>query len=91
MGFFHAGTGREPSTSSSSPTEDMSDIEPSHRGCHKFIPRHAEEMFIEIGDPLYVEEECEDLWCEGMVVFLQISCTDQPPGDHIIMLSLESL
>ena len=39
--------------------------EPTHRGCHKFIPRHKDEIFIEIGDPIYVELEADDLWCEG--------------------------
>ena len=26
----------------------------THRGMHRFIPRHADEMLIEIGDPLHV-------------------------------------
>lgn len=45
---------------------DSEDYDASHRGCHKFIPRHSDEIFIEIGDPLFVEEEADDLWCEGL-------------------------
>jgi hypothetical protein len=45
---------------------DLEDLDATHRGCHKFLPRHPEEMFIEIGDPVYVEVEADDLWCEGV-------------------------
>ncbi len=31
----------------------------------RFIPRHHDELCIEIGDPIYVQKEAEDLWCEG--------------------------
>ena len=57
---------RSPSVSSSfSPCPELEDYEPTHRGCHKFVPRHDDEIFVEIGDPIYVEVEAEDLWCEG--------------------------
>ena len=39
--------------------------EPTHRGLHRFLPRHQDEIEIEIGDPVYVVKEAEDLWCEG--------------------------
>ena len=32
---------------------------------YRFIPRHHDELCIEIGDPIYVQKEAEDLWCEG--------------------------
>ena len=48
---------------------DVSDVEVTHRCCHKFIPRHAGELFIEIGDPLYVDAEEDDLWCRGTMTF----------------------
>lgn len=38
----------------------------THRGLHKFLPRHRDELEIEIGDPIYVQKEAEDLWCEGV-------------------------
>lgn len=41
-------------------------ISATHRGLHKFIPRHRDELDIEIGDPIYVQKEAEDLWCEGV-------------------------
>ncbi|XP_054275349.1 JNK-interacting protein 1 [Macrosteles quadrilineatus] len=41
-------------------------LEPTHRGLHKFIPRHRDEMEVEIGDPIYVQKEADDLWCEGV-------------------------
>ena len=44
---------------------DLSDVDVTHRCCHKFVPRHRGELFIEIGDPLYVEAEEDDLWSKG--------------------------
>ncbi|XP_046808188.1 JNK-interacting protein 1 isoform X2 [Lucilia cuprina] len=41
-------------------------LEATHRGLHKFIPRHHDEIEIEIGDPVYVQKEADDLWCEGV-------------------------
>ena len=38
----------------------------THRGLYKFIPRHKDELEIEIGDPVYVSKENEDLWSEGI-------------------------
>ena len=40
----------------------------THRGCHKFVPRHPGELAIEISDPIYVEVEEDDLWCEGTLL-----------------------
>ena len=31
------------------------------------MPRHAGELFMEIGDPVYVEAEEDDLWCKGQL------------------------
>lgn len=41
-------------------------LEATHRGLHKFIPRHDDEIEIEIGDPIYVQKEADDLWSEGV-------------------------
>ncbi|XP_043461288.1 JNK-interacting protein 1 isoform X1 [Leptopilina heterotoma] len=41
-------------------------LEATHRGLHKFVPRHHDEIEIEIGDPIYVQKEADDLWCEGV-------------------------
>ncbi|EEB18104.1 JNK-interacting protein, putative [Pediculus humanus corporis] len=41
-------------------------LDPTHRGLHKFIRRHHDEVEIEIGDPIYVHKEADDLWCEGV-------------------------
>ncbi|XP_057333965.1 JNK-interacting protein 1 isoform X2 [Microplitis mediator] len=41
-------------------------LEATHRGLHKFIPRHHDEIDLEIGDPIYVQKEADDLWCEGV-------------------------
>lgn len=41
-------------------------LEPTHRGLHKFVPRHRDEIDVEIGDPIYVQKEADDLWCEGV-------------------------
>ena len=53
------------SASSASLVYSSAGNQATHRGCHKFIPRHKDEIFIEIGDPIYVECESDDLWCEG--------------------------
>lgn len=42
------------------------ELEVTHRGLHRFIPRHKDEINIGIGDPLHVIKECDDLWCEGI-------------------------
>ncbi|GAB0092164.1 JNK-interacting protein 1 [Sergentomyia squamirostris] len=41
-------------------------LEATHRALHKFLPRHHDEIELEIGDAVYVEKEAEDLWCEGV-------------------------
>ena len=50
---------------SSLPFTQLELLEATHRGLHKFIPRHRDELEIEIGDPIYVQKEEEDFWCEG--------------------------
>lgn len=47
------------------PYNDVDMLESTHRGLHKFIPRHEDEIEVEIGDPIYVQKEADDLWCEG--------------------------
>lgn len=32
---------------------------------HRFIPRHADELELEADDPLLMEMQAEDLWCEA--------------------------
>lgn len=46
---------------------DVDMLEATHRGLHKFIPRHEDEIEVEIGDPIYVQKEADDLWCEGKI------------------------
>uniref|UniRef100_A0A336LRJ2 CSON013487 protein n=1 Tax=Culicoides sonorensis TaxID=179676 RepID=A0A336LRJ2_CULSO len=48
------------------PYNQLEMLEATHRGLHKFIPRHSDEIEIEIGDPVYVQTEADDLWCEGV-------------------------
>ncbi|KAL1245320.1 JNK-interacting protein [Trichinella spiralis] len=40
--------------------------QPSHRTIHKFIPRHDDELLLEVGDPVFIQHEYEDHWCKGM-------------------------
>ena len=40
-------------------------MEVTHRGMHRFIPRHKDEIAIETGDPIHVFRLDDDLWCEG--------------------------
>lgn len=46
---------------------DVDMLEATHRALHKFLPRHDDEIDLEIGDPLYVQKEADDLWCEGIL------------------------
>ncbi|XP_026680884.1 JNK-interacting protein 1-like [Diaphorina citri] len=48
------------------PPSKLELLEATHRSLHKFIPRHFDEVELEIGDPIYVSNEAEDLWCEGV-------------------------
>lgn len=48
------------------PYSQLEMLEATHRGLHKFIPRHHDEIDVEIGDPIYVQKEADDLWCEGV-------------------------
>jgi len=45
---------------------DLDELDATHRGCHRFVPRHPGELAIDISDPIYVEVEEDDLWCEGI-------------------------
>ena len=51
--------------SCSAPSTNYLELEVTHRGMHRFIPRHKDEIAIEIGDPLHVFKQDDDLWCEG--------------------------
>uniref|UniRef100_A0A8C4ZN79 Mitogen-activated protein kinase 8 interacting protein 1 n=1 Tax=Gadus morhua TaxID=8049 RepID=A0A8C4ZN79_GADMO len=37
----------------------------SHRAVYRFVPRHADELELEVEDPLLVEVQAEDFWYEG--------------------------
>ncbi|XP_063226630.1 JNK-interacting protein 1 [Bacillus rossius redtenbacheri] len=55
-----------PASSASVPYTQLELLEATHRGLHKFVPRHRDELELEIGDPIYVQKEADDLWCEGV-------------------------
>ena len=52
--------------------DELDLLDPTHRGLHKFIPRHKDELEIDIGDPIYVQKEADDLWCEGEYIIFCI-------------------
>ncbi|XP_053491466.1 C-Jun-amino-terminal kinase-interacting protein 1 isoform X3 [Ictalurus furcatus] len=37
----------------------------SHRAVYRFVPRHEDELELEVDDPLLVEDQGEDFWYEG--------------------------
>ncbi|KAA8578323.1 hypothetical protein FQN60_009224 [Etheostoma spectabile] len=37
----------------------------SHRAVYRFVPRHDDELELEVDDPLLVEVQSEDYWYEG--------------------------
>ncbi|KAG0718945.1 JNK-interacting protein 1 [Chionoecetes opilio] len=53
-------------SSSGVPFSQLGLLEATHRGLYRFIPRHHDEVHIEIGDAIYVQREADDLWCEGV-------------------------
>ncbi|XP_066541821.1 C-Jun-amino-terminal kinase-interacting protein 2 isoform X2 [Hoplias malabaricus] len=62
------------STSRSSSTESFGlfsctingeERDQTHRAVFRFIPRHADELELDVDDPLYVEEEEDDYWYRG--------------------------
>ncbi|XP_051889959.1 C-Jun-amino-terminal kinase-interacting protein 2 isoform X2 [Pristis pectinata] len=62
------------STSRSSSTESFGlysctingeERDQTHRAVFRFIPRHQDELELDVDDPLYVEEEEDDYWYRG--------------------------
>ncbi|KAK9958752.1 hypothetical protein ABG768_010857 [Culter alburnus] len=62
------------STSRSSSTESFGlfsctingeERDQTHRAVFRFIPRHADELELDVDDPLFVEEEEDDYWYRG--------------------------
>ncbi|KAK2841760.1 hypothetical protein Q5P01_011960 [Channa striata] len=37
----------------------------SHRAVYRFVPRHADELYLETDDPVLILNQSEDLWCQG--------------------------
>ncbi|CAL8263313.1 unnamed protein product [Merluccius merluccius] len=37
----------------------------SHRAVYRFVPRHADELYLETDDPVLMLSQSEDLWCQG--------------------------
>ncbi|XP_064490336.1 JNK-interacting protein 1-like isoform X2 [Ornithodoros turicata] len=57
------------STPSSTTTSGGSQLQlhdATHRGLYRFVPRHPDEIEVDIGDPIYVSKEADDSWCEGV-------------------------
>ncbi|XP_071849113.1 C-Jun-amino-terminal kinase-interacting protein 1-like isoform X2 [Apostichopus japonicus] len=38
----------------------------THKTVHRFIPRHEDELLLDVNDPIYVERTGSDGWCEGI-------------------------
>ncbi|OWF50200.1 C-Jun-amino-terminal kinase-interacting protein 1-like [Mizuhopecten yessoensis] len=60
------GDGSKRKSTSSVASANYTDLEVTHRGMHRFMPRHKDEISVEIGDPIHVFSEADDLWCEGV-------------------------
>ncbi|XP_061825766.1 C-Jun-amino-terminal kinase-interacting protein 1-like isoform X2 [Nerophis lumbriciformis] len=37
----------------------------SHKAAYRFVPRHADELYLETDDPVLILKQSEDLWCQG--------------------------
>ncbi|XP_058501791.1 C-Jun-amino-terminal kinase-interacting protein 2 isoform X1 [Solea solea] len=68
LNVFVNSTSRSSSTESFglfSCTIDGEERDQTHRAVYRFIPRHADELELDVDDPLYVEEEEDDYWYRG--------------------------
>ncbi|KAJ0056540.1 hypothetical protein NL108_010251 [Boleophthalmus pectinirostris] len=45
---------------------DGEEREQTHRAVYRFVPRHDDELELEVDDPLFVEVQAEDFWYEGL-------------------------
>nr|XP_006819632.1 PREDICTED: c-Jun-amino-terminal kinase-interacting protein 1-like [Saccoglossus kowalevskii] len=57
----------------------------THLVMFRFLPRHEDEIELDIGDPIYVENMCDDLWYEG--VNLRNGCEGCFPGVYVREIS----
>uniref|UniRef100_A0AC35U672 SH3 domain-containing protein n=1 Tax=Rhabditophanes sp. KR3021 TaxID=114890 RepID=A0AC35U672_9BILA len=55
----------EDSSGVSSCCTNADSLNPTHRVQNIFIPRHDDEIVLEIGDAVHVEREYDDYWCYG--------------------------
>uniref|UniRef100_A0A0N4ZHG7 SH3 domain-containing protein n=1 Tax=Parastrongyloides trichosuri TaxID=131310 RepID=A0A0N4ZHG7_PARTI len=58
-------TNNDDSSGVSSCCTNIDNLNPTHRVQNIFIPRHEDEILLEIGDAIHVEREYEDHWCFG--------------------------
>ncbi|XP_028306203.1 C-Jun-amino-terminal kinase-interacting protein 2 isoform X2 [Gouania willdenowi] len=68
LNVFVNSTSRSSSTESFglfSCTIDGEEHDQTHRAVYRFIPRHADELELDVDDPLFVEEEEDDYWYRG--------------------------
>lgn len=56
---------QEDSSGISSCCTNSEHLNPTHRAQTFFVPRHDDELLLEVGDAVHVERECEDHWCYG--------------------------
>uniref|UniRef100_A0A915HIM8 JNK-interacting protein 1 n=1 Tax=Romanomermis culicivorax TaxID=13658 RepID=A0A915HIM8_ROMCU len=62
-------------------------LQPTHRGMHRFVPRHQDELLIEVGDPIFVDYESDDQWCQGMN--LRTGLAGIFPNTHVFEVDLD--
>ncbi|XP_062860933.1 C-Jun-amino-terminal kinase-interacting protein 2 isoform X2 [Trichomycterus rosablanca] len=68
LNVFVNGTSRSSSTESFglfSCTINGEERDQTHRAVFRFIPRHTDELELDVDDPLFVEEEEDDYWYRG--------------------------
>lgn len=64
--------GQDDSSGVSSCCAGLEQSNPTHRVHSSFIPRHNDEIILEVGDAVHVERECEDHWCYGETLLVQL-------------------
>lgn len=61
----------------------------SHRAVYRFVPRHADELYLERDDPVLILKQSEDLWCQGYN--MRTGATGIFPAFYVVKVSKDSI
>uniref|UniRef100_A0A4W4E893 Mitogen-activated protein kinase 8 interacting protein 1 n=1 Tax=Electrophorus electricus TaxID=8005 RepID=A0A4W4E893_ELEEL len=80
---------------------DGEEREQSHKAVYRFVPRHEDELELDVDDPLLVEDQAEDYWYEGynmrtgargiFPAYYALEVTKEPDADWVERYRLKFL